>query len=145
MVMDQTTTARRPAHPEVRLSRNEVIAAGPVKCAELAAPAAAVDRAVALVAPEPKQPLFEAIEEQHSSLLNVLCIVRCIGMGVADGEKKPAPEIATAFELLECEIQRIATALKKISLRSAMREICATARPGIPEKAGARSASVRQL
>jgi hypothetical protein len=73
--------------------------------------------------------LSEVIEEQRLSLLNVMGIVHCIGMGVANGEKDPpAPEIATAFELLECEIQRIATALERISLRSAMREISTSAR-----------------
>jgi hypothetical protein len=71
----------------------------------------------------------EVIEEQRLSLLNVMGIVHCIGMGIANGEKdSPAPEIATAFELLECEIQRIATALESISLRSAMRELSTSAR-----------------
>jgi hypothetical protein len=114
MVMDQTTTARRPAHSKVRLSRNEVIAAGRVKCPEFATSAAAVNGAMPFVAPAPKQTLSKAIEEQRLSLLNVLGIVRCIGMGVASDAKDPAPEFATAFELLECEIQRIATALEKI-------------------------------
>jgi hypothetical protein len=63
----------------------------------------------------------EALEEQRLSLLNVVGIVHCIGMGVASGEKDPAPEFALAFELLECEIRRIATALQRISLRTARR------------------------
>jgi hypothetical protein len=119
MVMDQPITARRPAHSKVRISRNELIAAGQVKCAEFATSAAAVNRATGFVAPAPQQRFSEAIEQQRLSLLNVLGIVRCIGMGVANGEKDPAPEIATAFELLGCEIQRIATALQKISPRAA--------------------------
>jgi hypothetical protein len=100
MVMDQTTTARRP-----------------------------VNGGMDFVVPAPKQRLSAVIEEQRLSLLNVMGIVHCIGMGVANGEKDPpAPEIATAFELLECEIQRIATALEKISLRCATREIATSAR-----------------
>src|ERR1700719_4063484 len=114
MVMDQTTTAHRSAHSKERLPGNEVIASGRVKYAEFATSAAAVNGAMDLVAPAPKQPLSEAIEEQRLSVLNVLGIVRCIGMGVASGDKEPAPEISMAFELLECEIQRIATAMEKI-------------------------------
>jgi hypothetical protein len=127
MVMDQTTAARRPKRSKVRLSPNEVIAAGRVKCAEFATSAAAVPHAMDFVALGSIQGLSEAIEEQRLSILNVLGIVRCIGTGVANIENNLAPEIATAFELLECEIQRIATALQKISLRSAMREIPTTA------------------
>jgi hypothetical protein len=76
----------------------------------------------------------EAIEEQRLSVLNVLGIVRCIGMGVANYEKEPAPEISMAFELLECEIQRIATAMEKISLRSEMSEISTAARLEIRQR-----------
>jgi hypothetical protein len=134
MVMDQTTTARRSAHSKVRLSRNEVIAAGRVKRAEFGTSPAAVNGAMDFIAPAPKQPLSAAIEEQRLSLLNVLGIVHCIGMGVANSEKDPAPEISMAFGLLECEIQRIATALEKISLRSAIRVIPTTARLEIPNR-----------
>ncbi|MDB6015050.1 MAG: hypothetical protein JWL65_7300 [Gammaproteobacteria bacterium] len=122
MVMDQTTTTHRSAHSKERLSGNEVIASRRVKYA------------MDFVAPAPKQPLSEAIEEQRLSVLNVLGIVRCIGMGVANGEKEPAPEMSMAFELLECEIQRIATAMEKISLRSAMREISTPARLEIRQR-----------
>ena len=128
MVMDQPGTAHRSAHSKERLSGNEVVASGRVKYAEFATSAAAVNGAMDLVAPAPKQPLSEAIEEQRLSVLNVLGIVRCIGMGVANDDKEPAPEISMAFELLECEIQRIATAMEKISLRSAMREIFTASR-----------------
>ncbi len=134
MVMDQPGTAHRSAHSKERLPGNEVIASGRVKYAEFATSAAAVNGAMDLVAPAPKQPLSEAIEEQRLSVLNVLGIVRCIGMGVANGEKEPAPEISMAFELLECEIQRIATAMEKISLRSAMREISGAARLEIRQR-----------
>jgi hypothetical protein len=100
MVMDQTTTARRP-----------------------------LNGGIDFVAPARKQRLSAVIEEQRLSLLNVMGIVHCIGMGVASGEKdSPAPEIATAFELLECEIERIATALERISSRCALREIATSAR-----------------
>jgi hypothetical protein len=86
---------RAPAHSKARLSRNEVVTAQGVQCAE-----------------------FEPDGHVH-----------CIGMGVANGEKDPpAPEIATAFELLECEIQRIATALERISLRCSIREVATSAR-----------------
>jgi hypothetical protein len=129
MVTDQTTSARAPAHSKVRLSRNVVVAAERVQCAEFAASAAAVNGAKDLVSPASKPRLSEVIEEQRLSLLNVMGIVHCIGMGVTAGEKdSPAPEITTAFELLEGEIQRIATALEKISLRCAMREIATSAR-----------------
>jgi hypothetical protein len=129
MVTDQTTSARAPAHSKVRLSRNEVVAAEGVRRAEFETSAAAVNGAKDLVSPASKPRLSGIIEQQRSSLLNVMGIVHCIGMGVASGEKDPpAPEIATAFELLECEIQRIATALEKISLRCAMREIATPAR-----------------
>jgi hypothetical protein len=131
MVMDHTTTAPRPARSKAQLSRNEVIATGRVMCAEFATSGAAVTGTLEFVAPGPRQRLSDAINEQRLSLLNVLAIVHCIGMGVADGEKNPAPEIATAFELLGCEIQRIATTLEKISLRSARRVISTTARVGI--------------
>jgi hypothetical protein len=114
MVMDHISTAHRPPRPKVRLSRNEVVAAARVKRAEFATSAAAVGGAMNFVAPAPKRPLSEALEEQRLSLLNVVGIVHCIGMGVASGETDPAPEFALAFELLECEIQRIATALQKI-------------------------------
>jgi hypothetical protein len=119
MVMDQATPVPRPPHSKVRPSRNEFISAGRVK------------GAMDFVAPAPRQRLSDAIEEQRLSLLNVLAIVRCIGMGVAAGDKDPAPEIATAFELLGCEIQRIAAALERISLRSTRRVISPTARVGI--------------
>jgi hypothetical protein len=121
MVTDHTTTAPRPAH-------SKVIATGRLMCAELATSGAAVTGTMEFVAPGPRQRLSDVIDEQRLSLLNVLAIVRCIGMGVADGEKNPAPEIATAFELLGCEIQRIATTLEKISLRSSRRVISTTAR-----------------
>jgi hypothetical protein len=134
MVMDQTTTTHRSAHSKERLSGNEVIASKRVKYAEFATSAATVNGAMDFVAPAPKQPLSEAIEEQRLSVLNVLSIVRCIGMGVANGEKEPAPEMSMAFELLECEIQRIATAMEKISLRSAMREISTAARLEIRQR-----------
>jgi hypothetical protein len=55
------------------------------------------------------------------SILNVLDIVHCISGGVANGDEPPAPEISAAFALLEREIQRIAAALEKTSLRSAMK------------------------
>jgi hypothetical protein len=71
----------------------------------------------------PTGPLFEAIEDQRLSLLNVLDIVHCIRVGVTSPDDNPAPEISAAFELLEREIQRVAAALERISLRSAMR-IC---------------------
>jgi hypothetical protein len=131
MVMDQTTPVPRPAPSKVPLSRNEVIAVGRAKCAEFDTLAAAVNGAMDFVAPAPRQRLSDAIKEQRLSLLNVLSIVRCIGVGVADGEKAPAPEIAMAFELLGCEIQRIAAALEGISLRSTRRVIPTTARIGI--------------
>ena len=92
MTVDETTATRRSVHSIVPLLRNA-----------------------------PTQPLFEAIEDQHLSLLNVLDIVHCIGVGVADGDERPTPEIAAAFELLEREIQRIAAALQKISLRGAIK------------------------
>jgi hypothetical protein len=141
MVMDQTTTARHPAGSKLRLSRNEVIAAGPVEYTKLATSATGVKDAIDFDAPVPRQHLSEAIEEQRLSLLNVLGIVRCIGKGVADGEKDPAPEIATAFELLGCEIQRIATALEKLSLRSSIRAIQAAARVEIRRRKLARLAA----
>ncbi len=68
--------------------------------------------------------LFEAIEDQRLSLLNVLDIVHCIRLGVTSPDDTPAPEISAAFELLEREIQRVAAALEKLSLRSTMRLIC---------------------
>jgi hypothetical protein len=120
MAMDQTTRARHSPHSKGRLSCNEVIAAEQATCAEFETSAAAVNGAVNFVAPAPKAPMFEAIEEQRLSLLNVLGIVRCIGIGVANSETDPCPEISTAFGLLEIEIQRIAAALEKISLRSAI-------------------------
>lgn len=129
MVTDQTTSARAPAHAKVRLSRNEVVAADGVRRAESETAAAAVSGAKDLVSPASKPRLSAVIEEQRLSLLNVMGLVHCIGMGVANGEKAPpAPEIATAFELLEGEIQRIATALERISLRCAIREIATSAR-----------------
>ena len=129
MVTDQTTTARAPAHSKVRLSRNEVVAAEVVQCAEFPTAAAAVNDAKDLVSSASKPRLSEVIEEQRLGILNVMGIVHCIGMGVANGDKDPpAPEIATAFKLLESEIQRIATALEMISLRCAMREITTSAR-----------------
>jgi hypothetical protein len=73
------------------------------------------------MSPRPTQPLSAAIEDQRLSLLNVLDIVHCISAGVEDDDKHPAPEISTAFELLEREIQCIAAALEKIALRSAMK------------------------
>jgi len=127
--MDQTTRARTPAHSKAWLSRNEVVVAEGLRCAEFETSAAAVNGAKDLASPESNPRLSEVIEEQRLSLLNVMDIVHCIGMGVANGEKDPpAPEIATAFELLECEIQRIATALESISLRSAVRELSTSAR-----------------
>jgi hypothetical protein len=129
MVTDQSTSARASAHAKVRLARNELVAAERVQCAEFATSAVAVNGAKDLVSPAPKPRLSEVIEEQRLSLLNVMGIVHCIGMGVANGEKEPpAPEIATAFELLECEIERIATALESISLQCAIREIATSAR-----------------
>ena len=101
MTMNETITTRRSAYSKVLLLRNPMRAAGRVKSAEFG--------------------LFEAIEDQRLSILNVLDIVHCIGVGVADGDEPPAPEISAAFELLECEIQRIAAALEKTSLRSAMK------------------------
>jgi hypothetical protein len=105
MTMDETTATRRSLYPTPSSLRNPVFAPGPVQSAELA--------------------LFEAIDAQRLSLLNVLDIVHCISVGVTDVAEPPAPEIASAFELLECEIQRIAVALEKTSLRIAMQ-----ARPG---------------
>jgi hypothetical protein len=100
-----------------------------VQRAEFETAATAVTGAKDLVSPASKPRLSEVIEEQRLGLLNVMGIVHCIGMGVANGEKDPpAPEIAAAFELLECEIQRIATALEMISLRCSMREIATSAR-----------------
>jgi hypothetical protein len=128
MVTEQTTSARAPAHSKVPLSRNEVVSAEGVQCAEFATSAAVANDAMDLVSPASPR-LSEVIEEQRLSLLNVMGIVHCIGMGVAIGESaSPAPEIAAAFELLECEIERIATALERISLRCAIREIAASAR-----------------
>jgi hypothetical protein len=138
MVMDQTTTARDLARSKARLSRNEVIPVGRVECNKFATLATPVKDATDFAAPVPRQPLSEAIEEQRLSLLNVLGIVRCIGKGVADGEKDPAPEIATAFELLGCEIQRIATALEKLS---SIRAISAAARVEIRRRKLARLAA----
>jgi hypothetical protein len=73
----------------------------------------------------PTRLLFAAIQDQRLSLLNVFDIVRCISVGVADGDEYPGPEITAAFGLLKCEIQRIAAALEENSLRGAM-----IARPG---------------
>jgi len=128
MAMDQATSARRSTHSEVRLSRNEVIAARQATRAEIETSAAAVNGTVDFVAPAPKEPVFEAIEVLRLSLLNVLGSVRCVGIGVANSEKDPCPEISTAFGLLEFEIQRIATALEKISLRNAIPMISTAAR-----------------
>jgi len=134
MVMDQTPSARAPAHSKLRLSRNEVVAAQAAQCADFETAATAVIGAKDVVSLTSTPRLSEDIEEQRLGLLNVISIVHCIGMGVANGEKDaPAPEIATAFELLECEIQRLATGLERISLRCAMREIATPARLEICE------------
>jgi hypothetical protein len=66
----------------------------------------------------PTKSVFDAINDQRLSLLNVLDIVHCIGVGVTSADANPAPEISAAFELLEREIQRVAAALEKLSLRS---------------------------
>jgi hypothetical protein len=100
MTMDETTGTRRSLYPTPSALRNPVPAPGPVQSAELA--------------------LFKTIDAQRLSLLNVLDIVHCISVGVTNGGEPPAPEIASAFELLECEIQRIAVALENTSLDSAM-------------------------
>lgn len=49
------------------------------------------------------------------SVLNVLSIVRCIGVNTVNGDADQAPEICAAFELLQREIRRIAAALKNLS------------------------------
>lgn len=101
MTMDETTATRSSAYPTASLVKNLVCTRVPVKSAELE--------------------LFETIEGQRLSLLNVLDMVHCISVGVRNGDEPPAPEISSAFELLEHEIQRIATALESTSLRSAMK------------------------
>jgi hypothetical protein len=131
MVMDHTSTTHPLAQSTVRLSRTEEVATGRVKRAEFATSAATVGAAMSFVAPPPERPPSEALEEHRLSLLNVVGMVHCIGMGVANGEKDPIPEIALAFELLECEIQRIANALQRISLQAARPEIFTIARPGM--------------
>jgi hypothetical protein len=120
---------RAPALSKVRRSRNAVVAVQGLQRADLETAATAVSGAKDLVSPASEPRLSEVIEEQRLGLLNVMGIVHCIGMGVANGEKDPpAPEIAMAFELLECEIQRIATALERISLRCSIREVATFAR-----------------
>ena len=127
MVMDQTVTERHPAHSAVRLSRNNLITTG-VKCTVIATSAGAVNGAIDLVAPALKPLLSDAINAQRLNLLNVLGMLHCIGTGVTSDTQDTAPEFAGAFELLECEIRRIATTLRKISLRSEVRETSRIAR-----------------
>jgi hypothetical protein len=119
MTMDETASTRRSVHSHVPLLRNAVCVTGLVKSAEFAPSGSRVNGALDFVDNAPTRPLFEAIGEQRLSVLNVLGIVRCIGFSVTSADQNPAPEISAAFALLECEIQRIATALEKISLRSA--------------------------
>jgi hypothetical protein len=123
MSREHTNAARRSAHSKVSLPNSVVGATGRVNCAEFGSSKPALYRAIDFIDDAPTQPLFEAIEDQRLSLLNVLGIVHCISVGVSNGDENPVPEISTAFELLEREIERIAAVLEKISLRSVTRDL----------------------
>jgi hypothetical protein len=123
MAMDETATAWRSAHSKVPPSRHTADPVAIVSFVEFEPSVSAVSAGMGLLDNVPTGSLFEAIEDQRQSLLNVLDIVHCIGVGVTSADDNPAPEISIAFELLEREIQRVAAALQKISLRSAMRLI----------------------
>jgi hypothetical protein len=121
MTMDERNATRRSLPSKGSLHRNAACAAGPVKSAEFERSGFAVNGPVRFLDNAPTRTPFEAIEDQRLKLLNVLDIVHCISVGVADGDEHPGPEIPAAFDLLECEIQRIAAALEENSLRSAMK------------------------
>jgi hypothetical protein len=124
MAKDETATARRSTHSLVPLPRHAADPAGRVNCAEFGPSGPIVTAAIDFVNRTSTGSLFEAIEAQRLSVLNMLGIVHCISVGVASDAANPTPEISAAFELLEREIQRVATTLEKISLQSAMRVIC---------------------
>ena len=128
MAMDETAAAGRSAHSKVPLSRHKAEPVAIVSFVEFEPSVSAVSAGMGLLGNVPTESLFEAIEDQRLNLLNALDIVHCIGVGVTSDDDNPAPEISAAFELLEREIQRVAAALEKISLRSAMRSICARRR-----------------
>ena len=64
--------------------------------------------------------LLVAVEDQRLHLLSVLAIIQSMSAGLADAAGDCAPEICTAFALLEQEIQRVAAGLEESSLRHAM-------------------------
>ena len=120
MTRDESSAPRRSLDSKVALQRNAACAAGQVTSDELERSEFAVNGTINVLDNAPTRLLFAAIEAQRLNLLNVFDLVRCISVGVADGDECPGPEITAAFDLLECEIQRIAATLEENSLRSAM-------------------------
>jgi hypothetical protein len=79
--------------------------------------ASATNDSLGLADGAPLQTLSDAVDDQRLELVNVLGIVHSMSTLFTDAAEDSAPEISAAFDLLEREIQRVITGLKKASLR----------------------------
>ena len=120
MAMENSISARLAMPPDVATPRSAPNEVQRVSIHECRPAGSAAKGAVDLADGVPPQALLDAVEDQRMNLLNVLGIVHSMSISFVDTAGDPAPEICSAFALLEQEIQRVAAGLEEGSLRTAM-------------------------
>jgi hypothetical protein len=118
--MEESISPRRATRSDVATSQNVPNEVERVRLSEYRPAGSAAKGAIDLVDGAPPQTLLDAVEDQRMNLLNVLGIVRSMSASFVDAAGDPAPEICSAFALLEQEIQRVVAGLEEGALRNAM-------------------------